>query len=449
MLRNEKSFYKSFITMTLVIAMQNAIVFGVNLADSIMLGVYSEASLSGVFLVNQIQFMLQMLVNGVGEAMLIFSSRSWGENNVPGIHKYTNLGMRFALLFSCFLFAVCFIFPEGVLRIFSDSEAFVGEGTKYLRIVCFTYPIFAITNILIYMLRSVETTKIGFYVSLFALFFNVILNYVLIFGKFGFPELGVRGAAIATLVSRVAELVFAVFYSWKVDKKVKIKLRVFFEKTEFKLVKDFVRTGFPVFLSGAAWGVAMSVQTAILGHMGDTAVSANSIATTLFQIVTVFTYGSASASAVVIGKARGEGKKDKMKPYAQSMQIMFLIIGLITGLLIFVLKEPIVSLYDVTAESASMALSFLTILSVTSVGTSYQMPVLTGIVRAGGETDFVFKNDFIFMWLIVIPASLVCGFFLNLSPIVVFICLKSDQILKCAVAAIKVNRYKWIKDINS
>jgi len=434
--------------MTLVIALQNAVVFSVNLADSLMLGAYSEAALSGVFLVNQIQFFLQMLVTGAAEGMLIFASRSWGEGDIDGIKRISNIGMRCVTVISAVLFAACAAFPGPILSVLSSSTEFVSEGVKYLRIVCFTYPVFAATNAIIYMLRSAESTRIGFYVSLFALFFNIFLNYALIFGNFGFPEMGAEGAAVATLVSRLAELGFASWYLFFRDKKLGAKPSDFFTRIDGKLFRDYVKTGFPVFFSGAIWGLAMSVQTAILGHMGDAAISANSIATTLFQIVTVFTYGSASAASVIIGKTLGEGRKDLMRPYARTMQVLFVGIGIITGLLLFALRVPIVSLYDVSEGSASLALDFILVLAVTCVGTSYQMPVLTGIVRAGGETDFVLKNDMIFMWLIVIPVSAAFAFLWQLPPIYVFIALKSDQLLKCAVAAVKVNRFKWIRDIS-
>ncbi|MBQ8186590.1 MAG: MATE family efflux transporter, partial [Clostridia bacterium] len=200
------------------------------------------------------------------------------------------------------------------------------------------------------------------------------------------------------------------------------------------------------------WGIAMGLQTAILGHMTDSVITANSIASTLFQILSVFSYGSATAASVMIGKTIGEAAgdtellKSEIRHRSSRMQGIFLILGVLTGLSIFAAKDLIIGFYDVSSGTRDMALAFMTVLSVTAVGTSYQMPCLTGIVRGGGDTGFVLFNDIIFMWCIVLPASFI-AFRMNLPPVIIFACLKSDQILKCFVAVVKVNRYRWMKKI--
>ena len=195
----------------------------------------------------------------------------------------------------------------------------------------------------------------------------------------------------------------------------------------------------------------MSVQLAILGHIATggnaSVVAASSIANTLFSVVSVACYGAASASSVLIGKTVGEGKINKLKEYSRSLQVLYLGIGVVTGALLFFSKGFVLSFYDVTSETAVLADSFMNILSISVIGTSYQVACLTGILRGAGDTRFVLFNDLIWMWGIVLPSSLVAGFIFNLSPAIVFICLKSDQITKCFVAAVKVNRNGWIKKV--
>lgn len=421
------------------------IVFGVNLADNVMLGAYSQDALSGAAVVNQVQYLLQMLIFGVGEGALILSSRSWGKKEIDPIRKLAGISMATALVIALAMWATAFFAPGWVLSLFTSDAGVIAEGTKYLQIICFSYFFFAVTNILIYTMRSVETVRIGFFVSLSTLCINVCLNSILIYGNLGAPRLGIQGAAIATLISRIVETVIMVCFVRFADKKVRLRLRDFFT-FDRALLKSFVKVGSPIFFSNAIWGVAMSVQTAILGHMGREVIAANSIATTVFQVLTVVTYGAGSASSVLTGKTIGEGSRHKVKQYAITMQILFLIIGVVTGAALFFCKDLIIQLYDVTPEAHDLTLTFLTILSVTVVGTSYQMAALTGIVRGGGDTKFVLINDLIFMWGIVLPSSAICAYWLNLSPVITFICLKSDQILKCFVAVIKVNRFKWIKE---
>lgn len=448
LLVRDKEFYRRFFVLTMTIALQNVIVLGVNLADNIMLGRYAEEALSGVALVNQIQYFLQMLIMGVGEGIVVMSSRYWGSREIEPIRRLTSIGLWLGIAIALVLWAVVFFFPHGCLALFSSDAAVIGEGVKYLQIICFSYLFFAITNVLIASLRSVETVTIGFVVSLSTLVINVCLNYVLIYGNFGAPRMGVRGAATATLTARVVETVIICIYVFFVDKKIRLRLRDFL-KIDFTLFKSYLKIGSPVLLSNAIWGLAMAVQTAILGHMGSVAIAANSVATTVFQILSVIAYASASSSAVIIAKAIGEGMAHRVKQYAKTMQVLFLAIGLATGLLLFFGKDMIIQLYDISAEAKNLTLQFMTVLSITVVGTAYQMPALTGVVRGGGDTGFVFKNDMIFMWGIVLPTSAAAAFLLNLPPLVVFCCLKSDQILKCFVAIFKVNRFRWIKQWNS
>lgn len=442
----DRDFYQRFFSLTLTIALQNIIVFAVNLADNMMLGAYSESSLSGVALVNQIQFFLQMVVMGVGEGLVVLCSRCWGKKDMESIRRVTNIGLWFGVGFALLLWAIVFFLPSQTLGLLTNEGEIISEGVKYLKIICFSYLFFAVTNILLAALRSVETVKIGFAVSLSTLLINCCLNYCLIYGNFGAPRLGVRGAAIATLISRVMECVIVVCYLGFGDKKIKLRFGDF-GRMDKTLLSQYIRVGFPVIASNGMWGIAQAIQTGILGHLGGAAIAANSIATTVFQILSVVSYGASSASAVLMGKTIGEGRIHKVKEYAKTMQILYLGIGLLTGLLLFALKGFILGFYQITEESKALAVQFMNVLSVTVVGTSYQVAVLTGIVRGGGDTRFVLYNDAIFIWLLVIPLSAIAAFWLKLPPVVVFCCLKCDQILKCFVAVVKVNFCKWLKPV--
>lgn len=442
--------------MLLVIAMQNVLIYAVNLADNVMLGRHSELAMSGAALVNQIQFLLQMLITGCGEGITVIAARHWGEGELPSIKRVSAVGMRWALIFSGVMLVCALFFPSHILSILTDKEALIVEAAKYLRIIAFTYPLFAVTNVLLATLRSVESTRIGFYVSLVALVSNVALNYFFIFGP---PEMGIRGAAVATLISRAIELVVVSVYAFFIDKRLRLMLRDFFLRTS-DMSRRYLRVGLPVILSGASWGIAMGLQTAILGRMEDAVVPANSIAATVFSIVTVFIYGSASATAVSLGKMIGEDRRrvaegkmtkeestSEIKSKARAFQLIFLGLGIVTALVLFSVKGTVIGFYDVSDRTAELADRFMTVLCITVIGTSYQMPALSGIIRAGGDTGFVFKNDLVFMWGIVLPSSFAAAFLLGLDPVIVFVCLKSDQVLKCIVAAVKVNRFRWIRDV--
>lgn len=452
---SRRDFWQRYARLLLTLAGQNIIVYGVNLLDNIMIGKYSELALSGVFIVNQIQFLLQMIVGGISDGTIVIASRFWGEKDTAKIKRAAATSMHFALAISSVMMIAALIFPNHILGIFTDKPAVIAEAAKYLRIVCISYVFFGATQAILGVLRSVECAFIGFVTSCFALVFNLIFNYVLIFGKFGFPELGIEGAAIATLIARIAELVVVVIYVAFFDKKLSLKLRDFIFP-EKEITKKFMKVSTPVVLSGASWGVAMGLQTAILGRLTEEVISSSSISSTVFQIMSVFIYGAATAASVMIGKTMGEASsggfsaddvRREIKHRANVMQVMFLCLGAVTGLMIFLSRDFIISLYNISPDTVVLARQFMTVLSVTVVGTAYQMSCLTGIVRGGGDTKFVFINDLIFMWGIVLPTSYIAAFVLELSPVMIFICLKSDQIIKCIVAVIKVNFCNWMKKI--
>lgn len=452
-----KDFRKRFWRMLVVIALQNAIAFGVNLLDNIMIGGYTELALQGVALVNQIQFLLQMLIGGASDGTIVLASRFWGEKNIEGIKKTAKVALRVAMLLAGVMFVFVFFFPSAALGILTNKPHVIAEGTKYMQIVCFSYFFFAATQVLLGMLRSVETTWIGFVNSLSALFINGVLNYILIYGKWGAPELGAAGAAIATLISRVVEFIIVVVYLAFFDKKLHVKAGELLSwHMDKEIFRKFMKAGLPVILSGGSWGIAQGMQTAILGRLTDSVISANSIATTVFSIMTVLLYGSASTTSVLIGKTIGQWNEagrddvsllDEIKARSRWLQRTFLCLGVATGAALFVMKDIIIGAYNIQPETRELAIQFMTVLSITAVGTSYQMPCLSGIVRGGGDTKFILYNDLIFMWGIVLPSAFLAAFVFDLPPVVIFFCLKSDQILKCFVAIVKVNRYKWLKKL--
>ena len=441
----DRNFYKSFFSLTGVIALQNLISFAVNLADNIMIGDYSQTALSGVAIVNQVQFLLQMIILGIGSGITVLCAQYWGKKQAEPIRRVTTGGMLLALGVGVLFTVATFLFPSQTLSVLTNETAVISEGVKYMQILCWSFALYALTNTLLYALRSVETARIGFVVTVAALVINVFLNYCLIEGNLGFPEMGVQGAAVATLISRVVEFAIVVVYTCVIDKKIRWKPLDLF-RVDKKLFADYLRVGMPVIASETMWGIAMAAQTAILGRLGDNTIAANSIATTIFQVISVVSFGSASAAGVLIGKTVGERDIPRVKAYTKTLQVIFVGIGILTGATLWLSKDWILGFYNsINPDTYALTLRLIGILSVTVVGTSYQVACLPGIVTGGGDTKFVLINDLIHQWLIVIPAAFLSAFVFDLPVEVTFLCLKADQILKCVVAAIKVNRYRWIR----
>ncbi|HIU76337.1 MAG TPA: MATE family efflux transporter [Candidatus Pelethocola excrementipullorum] len=438
------SFYKGFFGLTFAIALQNLLTYSVGLADNLMLGAYDQTALSGVALCNQIQFLLQMLVSGASDGVVVIGAQYWGQGKLEPIVQIIGAALRYALGIGLIIFGIVICFPSQVLGLLTNDPEIIAAGTEYLRIICFSYLIFAVSNVLAASLRSVGIVKIGYMISGSTLCINICLNYCLIYGNFGMPELGIRGSAIATLIARIVEFIIIVIY-FKYKKTGLAITPKKLLKVDKRYREDYRRFSLPVLLNQFQWGIAQSVQTAVLGHLGGTAIVANSIAVITFQILSVVVYGSAGASGLMIGKTIGEGKKEKLKEMVKTLQIVFVGLGLVAGLGILLASGPILSFYNITEEAQGLARQFIVIMAVTTIGTAYQMSCDSGIIRAGGDTSFSAKMNFISMWGMIVPLSCIGAFVLRLPTVVVFFLLKWDQIYKCIPVAIRLHSWRWIR----
>ena len=445
-MEKDEGLYRRFLSLAVVLVLQNVVTLSVNLADNMMLGAYSETALAGVAAVNQIQFVYQQLLHALGDGVVIVGSQYWGKNQTVPMKRLASAAMRFGLVLSIALFAVVSLIPYRVMGIFTRDSGIIAEGARYLNIIRFTYLFFAVTQILLATLRSVETVKIAFKLSVLTLFVNSGINYVLINGHFGAPEMGVKGAAIGTLAARILECIVLLLYISKRERKLNLKWRDYLAWDRI-LTGDYLKVTIPMLTVQGLWGVNTALQTVILGHMTANAIAANSVASTLFLMVKSMAVGSAAATSVMIGKAVGSGDCDRAVSYARSLQRIFVLIGIVSGTLLFFIRIPVLSLYDLSAETREMANTFLIILSVVCVGMSYQMPTNNGIIRGGGNPMFVVKMDLISIWLIVIPVSLFMAFVVKASPVVVVCCLNADQIFKVVPAFLEVRYGNWMRKL--
>jgi len=445
LLTKDKTFYKTLVALAIPIALQNLVTFSVNLADSVMVGALGDGAVSGMYMGNQIQTLLQVFSGGIEGAILVLAAQYWGQRDTASIRKICSIGIRLSVLVGGVLTLLCALLPDEIIGLFSHDPETIRCGGEYLGIVCFSYIFFCLTQSLIAAMRSVEIAKIGLYVSLCSLVTNVGLNYVLIFGKLGFPALGIKGAAVATVIARILETALVAFYVLK-DKRLCFRLKDLLV-TDRGLLSDFLRYGLPIIGGQVVWAVNMLASSAIMGrNTAEGAVVAMSIAGTVNNLAYVVMNGMSGAVGIITGKTIGAGEVEKMKEYARTVQILFLGLGLITGLTVFSVRDFAISLYAVSDAAVAQAKTFINVLSVTIVGTCYQAACLFGLVKSGGDISFVFKNDAIFVFLVVLPSAILATV-LGAPAWVVFACLKCDQILKCFVAVVKINSFNWMKKL--
>lgn len=448
MFTKDKSFYRSFFALALTLMLEQAVILSVNLVDNLMLGNYSEVALSGVAAVNQIQFVLQCVIGAIVSGMVVLGSQYLGSGDRETVRKICSMTLWLGCGVALLLFLTVSLFPRFVLGLFTKDAAIAAEGMRYLSLMRFSYLLFAATSIFLGMMRIGETVRIALIVSCISLVINCSINYVLISGRWGFPEWGAVGAAVGTVTARAVEFVIVVIYLFRREKVIRIRPKELL-RFEGKLFPQYVRVSTPVLMTGVIWGGWNALQTMVLGHMDDSAIAAQSISSTVFLLLKVTAVGASSAATVITGKLVGSGAElPKIKEYSRTMQALFIGAGLLTGAVMFCARGPILSIYDVSGETSRMAELFMIIQAAVLFFTAYQMPCDTGIVRGGGDTRFAMILDISLIVLLEIPFTLLSAFVWRLSPVWVFIILNLDQAVKCIPAGIYTNSYRWIRRLS-
>ena len=442
----DKSFYKTLFHLMIVVALQNLVAYSVNMADNIMLGAYDQTALSGAATVNQIFFMVQQVTLSIGEALVVLGSQYWGQKRTEPICRLTGIALKLGVICGIIILIAVTVAPVPILHIFTDDPAIVAAGMDYLGIIKYTFVLFIITNVFMAALRCVETVNISFYISVVSLLVDVAINYCLIFGKFGCPELGIRGAAIGTLAARIVELLIVVLYAAFKDKKLQLFKNKFL-KFDKDLRRDYRKIAVPVILSQILWAVSVPMQTAILGHLSSDAIAANSVATTFYQYLKVVVQAMCSATAVMVGSTIGRGDMRRIKSDARTLECIDLLIGIILGVLLFSLRNFLLSFYNLSDTATTLSIQLIIVLSLVMVGMSYQMPVSMGIIRGGGDARFTMIMNLVSTWAIVMPLSFMSAFWWKWPVVAVVIMIQSDQIFKCLPTFIRLRSYKWIKKL--
>ena len=446
LMTRDRAFYRSFARLTLALVLEQVAVLSVNLLDNVMIGNYSEVSLAAITAVNQLQIIFQYLMNGVTNGMLSLGSQYHGSHMDEQLKKIIAAASRIALAFAMVLFLLACFMPELLLRLFVGSEpAVIAEGVKYLRVIKFTYPLFAVSGILLGCMRTVETVVLSVYVSCIALVINFSLNFTLIFGRFGAPELGVTGAAIGTLTARAVEFLIVTIYVFRLDNKLRLRLPDF-KTTDRSLTRDYLKIACPIMLIQGLFGLNTAVQNAVLGHLDTSIMAAYSISTVLFQLLKVAAIGASSAATILMGQSVGRNDPlETVREYTRTLQLLFAGLGVTLGVLYDLLSIPLLSFYTLEPGTYELAQKFLLVQAVVIMGMSYQMPTMGGIMRGGGNAKYQMVVDLVSIWGIVVPLSLLGAFLWGWSPLAVVICMNADQLFKCVPAFIGCNRYRWVR----
>ena len=442
----DPAFYRNLFALAVPICLQNSISHAVTLADNVMVGKLGETAIGALYIGSVVQLILATLFFGVAGATFILTAQYWGERNLDAIKDILSIGMRVTVLLGL-LFTLCAtFFPKEVVSLFSSRPEILADAELYVGRAGLSYLFFSISQMVLISLRSVEVVKIGLVNSVIAFLVNVSLNYLLIFGKGGFPAMGIAGAAYGTVIARFVELAVVLVYALRMEGRLKLRLSDF-RRWNPQLAGDLFRYGMPVVLGQLVWACNLFGRAAVIGRMNGEGIAAAGIIDALDGLVWMGPLGLAIAAGIVTGKTIGAGEIGKIRPLSRTLQLLFVGIGLLTALFLLILRDPFLSIYKIDSGSLEVARSFFLVFAVSTLGRSYQAAGLMGLVKAGGDTAFVLKNDAFWVFCWVLPSALIAQHCLHLSDLWVYILLLSDQITKCFVAFVKINSYNWMKKL--
>ncbi len=442
----EKNFYKKLIKIAAPIAVQNLIMSSINLADVFMIGKLGEAPLAALGLANQIMFLLVLLLFGINSGSGVFIAQFWGKGDTANIHKVLGLTFLGSILTVMLFFMGSQFIPETLIRIYSPDQEVVDLGGTYLKIVGWSYIFTAISFIFCIQLRSVGVPKLGMYSSSLSLFVNVTLNYILIFGKLGFPALGVAGAAIATAIARLIECVFVVgiVYLQKYPLAVSFKNMFGWDRDFLNL---FYKTTFPVVMNEMLWALGITTYSMVYARMSTTDIAVINIVGSIERIAFTGFIGVANAAAIMVGNKIGESNEEKAIEYGKKLGEISFLLGAAISLVLLVSAKVILGFYELSSEL--MDLSFYTLMALCLVlpFKSYNGTAIVGIMRGGGDTKYCLILDIAALWLVGVPVAAVGGLKFSLPVYAVYLLTASEELIKFFFGVRRVKSKKWVRNL--
>ncbi len=444
----DRSFLKKTVMIALPVAMQGMLNTVVNLVDNLMIGSLGSAAIASVGLANKVFFVFTLLVFGINSGSGVLAAQFWGSKDVKSIRKVLGLALALAVTGAVAFMIPAAIKPRLLMRIFTTSNTSIEMGAAYLTVAALSYPCTALTNTYVAMLRAVNRVKEPVIISCAAIVTNICFNYILIFGKFGAPAMGVRGAALATLIARVAEviLILAVVYLGKTPLACGIK-DLFGWSRGF--LKKFFVTALPVIFNEFIWGLGTTIYSMAYGRMGDDAVAAITIATTIQDLVVVLFQGLSAATAVILGNEMGAGQLKRAETYGKNFFILQFLVTAVMACVCVALRWKFIALYQpgISDQVAQAVSRCIVVFAIFSPFRMFNYVNVVGVLRSGGDTAMCLFIDTSGVWCIGIPLAFIGGLILKQPIHIVYGMVTLEEVYKAVIGYIRYRQKKWLRNL--
>lgn len=437
-------FWKKLRPLVFPIALQQLMMSLVSTSDALMLSLVDQSSLSAVSLATQVAFVLGLFLSGFTSGGSILAAQYWGKGSKPDVEQVFVIMLRPAALVGGLFTGAALLAPKLLMRIFTPDETLIALGAEYLQAVALSYILMSVSQCYLTIMRNSGRAGIASVVISTGVVMNIVLNGILIFGLLGAPKLGIRGAAIATVITRAFELLCAVYDTAKPDR---IKLRRSYFAGKQPLTKLYWHHTLTVTANFLVWGVGITMGSVILGRLGSDAVAANSIASVMKNLIACFCMGLGAGGSILVGNELGAGRLDTGKAYGGRVVKLALISGAVSAVFMIALTPVILLLVDLTAQAKEYLRWMIVVCAVNMIGMSNNSAIISGIFTAGGDTRFGFICDTITLWGIVVPLGMLAAFVLDLPVLLVYIIINMDELVKLPAVWRHYKKYKWVRDL--
>ena len=439
----KRSLRKEIVRLALPIALQQFMTALVGACDAIMLGKLSQDAMSAVSLATQVTFVFNLFMFAFMAGENMFVAQYYGKGDYTGISQVFSLVTKICGCIAVVFLAGTLFFPEQLMRILTNEETLIVLGSEYLRVIGISYVFSGIAQIFLAIMKNCGAVNMSTLINGVMVILNIALNAVFIFGLSGFPKMGIKGAALATVLATVVQFLWSVGYVLCRIRAVKFSLR----SCEKKLFGRFWQKAVPLLINNLAWGIGFSMYSVIMGHLGTDAVAANGIANISKNLVVCFCLGLGNAGSIIVGNRLGADRLQEAKEVGGTLTKTAIIAGIVSGLVLIALSPFITKMVDLTPTARGYLQKMLLISSYYIAGKSVNCMTIGGIFAAGGDSKFGMLCDSVTLWCIIVPLGCICAFILKLPVMVVYFVLNLDEIIKLPVVYKHYKKYKWIKNL--
>lgn len=439
----KRSLRKEIVRLALPIALQQFMTALVGACDAIMLGKLSQDAMSAVSLATQVTFVFNLFMFAFMAGENMFVAQYYGKGDYTGISQVFSLVTKICGCIAVVFLAGTLFFPEQLMRILTNEETLIVLGSEYLRVIGISYVFSGIAQIFLAIMKNCGAVNMSTLINGVMVILNIALNAVFIFGLSGFPKMGIKGAALATVLATVVQFLWSVGYVLCRIRAVKFSLR----SCEKKLFGRFWQKTVPLLINNLAWGIGFSMYSVIMGHLGTDAVAANGIANISKNLVVCFCLGLGNAGSIIVGNRLGADRLQEAKEVGETLTKTAIIAGIVSGLVLIALSPFITKMVDLTPTARGYLQKMLLISSYYIAGKSVNCMTIGGIFAAGGDSKFGMLCDSVTLWCIIVPLGCICAFILKLPVMVVYFVLNLDEIIKLLVVYKHYKKYKWIKNL--